>query len=326
MYPMLDVKFPALYCPFPSAINQYAEAAGRHSLKWARSFDLVTDESAYQSLCTAKFHALAARCYPNASFEALEVLSDLLVWLFIGDDQFEEAGTKKQTEPLQELHARLLDILKGAELTDFDTPAKIALRDIRPRLHQLPHATPELMLRFAKNMTAHLEGVLCEALNHSQGIVPDLVTYMELRSLTSAVFPFFDLIQVVDGIALPPEVIEHPIVKRLELVANNVTSWSNDILSLKTEVGEGKTHNLVLVLQHEYQIPVQEAVERAAEIHDAEVRTFIELSAQLPSFGAQIDADLQRYISGLHSWMRGCLDWYLETGRYELPETTPSAA
>src|SRR4028118_105427 len=114
MHPMLDVKFPALYCPFPSAINQYAEAAGKHSLKWVRSFNLVIDESAYQSLRATKFHVLAARCYPNACLEALEVVCDYLVWIFIADDQFEEAGTTKQTELLQELHARLLDILKGA--------------------------------------------------------------------------------------------------------------------------------------------------------------------------------------------------------------------
>lgn len=318
---MLNIKFPALYCPFPSAINQYAEAAGKHSLKWARSFNLVIDESAYQSLRATKFHVLAARCYPNACLEALEVVCDYLVWIFIADDQFEEAGPRKQTELLQELHARLLDILKGAELTDFDTSVQIALRDIRLRLQQLPHATSELMLRFVENMTAYFEGVLCEVLNHLQGSVPDLATYMKLRSFTSAVFIYCDLIQIVDRIALPPEVIEHPTVKRLKLATNNVSTWANDIFSLQKEVGEGQTHNLVVVLQHEYQISVQEAVERAAEIHDAEVRTFIELSAQLPSFGAQIDAELQRYISGLCSWMRGCLDWYLETGRYCLTET-----
>lgn len=318
---MLNIKFPALYCPFPSAINQYAEAAGKHSLKWVRSFNLVIDESAYQSLRATKFHVLAARCYPNACLEALEVVCDYLVWIFIADDQFEEAGPRKQTELLQELHARLLDILKGAELTDFDTSVQIALRDIRLRLQQLPHATSELMLRFVENMTAYFEGVLCEVLNHLQGSVPDLATYMKLRSFTSAVFIYCDLIQIVDRIALPPEVIEHPTVKRLKLATNNVSTWANDIFSLQKEVGEGQTHNLVVVLQHEYQISVQEAVERAAEIHDAEVRTFIELSAQLPSFGAQIDAELQRYISGLCSWMRGCLDWYLETGRYCLTET-----
>jgi hypothetical protein len=321
MYPMLNIKFPALYCPFPSAINQYAEAASKHSLKWVRSFNLVIDESAYQSLRATKFHVLAARCYPNACLEALEVVCDYLVWIFIADDQFEEAGTTKQTELLQELHARLLDILKGAELTDFDTSVQIALLDIRLRLQQLPHATSELMLRFVENMTAYFEGVLWEVLNHLQGSVPDLAAYMKIRPFTSAVFIYCDLIQIVDRIALPPEVIEHPTVKRLKLATNNVSTWANDIFSLQKEVGEGQTHNLVVVLQHEYQISVQEAVERAAEIHDAEVRTFIELSAQLPSFGAQIDAELQRYISGLRSWMRGCLDWYLETGRYCLTET-----
>jgi hypothetical protein len=34
---MLNIKLPALYCPFSSVMNQYVEAAGQHSLDWGRS-------------------------------------------------------------------------------------------------------------------------------------------------------------------------------------------------------------------------------------------------------------------------------------------------
>ena len=121
---------------------------------------------------------------------------------------------------------------------------------------------------------------------------------------------------IVNRIALPPAVISHPVVQRLELAVNNVIARSNDIFSAAKEMREGNTHNLVRLLQHYHQIPFQEAVKRTASLHDAQVQTFIELSTQLPSFGAEIDANLQRYLSALRSGMRGHLDWFVETGRY----------
>lgn len=318
---MLNIKLPALYCPFPSAINQYASAAYQHNLDWLRFFNIVIDESTFPSCRALKATSdLVARTYPTISLEALEVITDLLVWYLIFDDQFEKAGTSKQPELLEPEHARLVDVMKGAFLTDDDTPAALTLGDILQRLHQLPHGTSELVLRFTKNLEDFLQGVRWEALNHSQGITPDLTSYMKMRVFTSGVYPCFDLILIAEQISLPPEVISHPIVKRLDLAANHVISWVNDILSVKKEIREGNTHNLVLVLQHEYQLSLQEAVERAASLHNAEVQTFIELSAQLPSFGAEIDGELQRYLSGMRFWMRGCLDWSLESERYQISQ------
>ncbi|HIK09461.1 MAG TPA: hypothetical protein IGS52_04220 [Oscillatoriaceae cyanobacterium M33_DOE_052] len=319
---MLNIKFPALYCPFDSGINPDADAAGQHSLEWARFWNLVTDESALQRLQAIKFSSLVARTYPNAPLPALEIISDYFLWLFIFDDQFEKAGINGKIERLEAEHARLVEILNGAELKEVDTLAALTLGDIRDRLHQLG-AMPDLMVRFAQNMENYLQGVRWEAVNLYQGVMPDLATYRKIRAFTSGIYAYCDLLQIVDRIALPPEIIEDGRVKRLELTTNNVMAWSNDIFSVKKEIAEGKTHNLVLVLQHEYHIPLQEALDRAAEMHDVQVRTFIELSAQLPSFGAEIDAHLQRYLSGLRSWMRGHLDWYMETGRYHSKESTP---
>ena len=74
--------------------------------------------------------------------------------------------------------------------------------------------------------------------------------------------------------------------------------------------------NLAVALRAEYGLTLQAAVMRAAQMHDAEVRAFLELESRLPSFGTQSEALLKRYVAGLRSWMRGNYDWSQMTGRY----------
>jgi len=310
-----NIKLPVLYCPFPSAINQHCEAAYEHTLEWVRSFNLL-EEVACQSLFAANFHGLMARVYPNASLKALEILTDFMYLGTIVDDAYEKAGTSKQPDLLEPEQARLLEILKGAELTDVDTPVVLAWGDFVKRLHQFPYVTSEWMLYFVKHMEDYFQAARWEALNYSQGIMPDLATYIKMRPLVFGIYPFFDMILIADGIALPPEVIEYPVVKQMGLVANNAMAWANDIFSFKRDIKEGMVHNLLLVLEHEYQIPLEEALKRAVELHDAQVRNFIELSMQLPFFEAEIDANLQHYVLALRFWMSGYLDWIMESRRY----------
>lgn len=311
------LKLQNLYCPFPSAINQHCEAACQHTLKWLRFFNVVTDESVHKNLAAAKYYKLAARICPNISLEALKIFSDCMVLFFILDEQSEDAGTSGQAQILEPQHERLVDILTQREPSKLNTPTELAMRDIRQRLLQLHHIPLSLMLRFAKSVKEYFEGLRWEALNHSRGITPDVETYIKMRPFTNGAYLCFDLLQIMDQIALVPEVIEHPIVKRLELAANNAISRANDILSLEKDIHKGHTHNLVIVLQHSYQLPRLEAVARVAELHDAEVQTFIELSAQLPSFGAEMDANLQRYLSSLRTCVRGLLDWHQDSDRYQ---------
>ena len=231
-----------------------------------------------------------------------------MFWGTFIDDQYEKAGISKQPEILESEHARLIEIMKGAELTQVDTPIALAWGDIVQRLNQFSHGTPELMLRFTKNIEDLFQAVRWETLNNSQGIMPDVATVIKIRAVTFGFYPYVDIILIAERIALPFEVIEHPIVKRLVLAAANSAAWLNDIFSVKKDTRAGIIHNVVVVLQHEYKISLQEAFDRAAELHNAEIRTLIELSAQLPSFGDEIDANLQKYLSVLRSWIRGNLD------------------
>jgi 5-epi-alpha-selinene synthase len=308
-------QLPVLYCPFHSAINQHCELAYQHTFEWVRSFNLL-EELACQRLFATKLHVLVARVYPNTSLKTLELLTDFMYWGSILDDGFEKVGTSRPEDILEPDQARLLDILKGAKITKVDTLLAFAWGDIVQRLHQLPYVTSEWMLYFTKHMEDYFQAVRWEAINYSQGIMLDIATYIKMRHIVSGIYPFLDMILIAEGIVLPPEVIECLTLKRMGLTANNAISWANDIFSFKRDLKEGMVNNLVLILQHEYQIPLEEAFKRAVELHDAQVQNFIELSMQLPSFGDEIDVNLQCYVLGLRFWMSGHLNLIMESRRY----------
>ena len=312
---MSNIKLPVLYAPFPSAINQHCEAAYQHTFEWVRSFNLL-EGLAFQNFFAANWHILTARAYSNVSLKTLELFNDFFYWGTIFDDAFEKTEINKKLKILEPEPTRLLDILNGAELTELDTPIALAWQDIVQRLHQFPYVTSEWRLTFVKNMENYFQAVRWEAVNQSQGIMPDIATYIKMRPLFFGITPFLDIILIGDGISLPPEAIECSVVKQMLLAAIYAITWENDIFSFKRERKEGNVHNLVLILQHKHQIPLEKALEQVVEIHDAHVRNFIELSAQLPSFGAKVDGNLQRYVLALRFWIRGHLDWLIESLRY----------
>ncbi|MBC6417959.1 MAG: hypothetical protein GDA44_03780 [Prochloron sp. SP5CPC1] len=319
---MQNIKIPPLYCPFPGAIHQNVATAQEQTNKWVRRFHLLPDELAYRRFRAAQFPRMSARTRPHASPEIFAIITNFYTWLFILDDYCEDLGINKHPELLPALHSRSLAILRGEKPTHRDAPLVQALADIRRRVE--PHASSGWMDRFTSNMEDYLQALVWQAANHTQGITPDLATYLKMRSFLSAVYPSFDFIEieVSKDMELPNQVRANKTVQKLKLIANNVVSWSNDIIGLEKEMELGDVHNLVLVLQREHQLTLQEAINRAAELCNEEVRKFMDLESRLPSFGPVTDPKLQHYVLGLRSWMRGWIDWALETERYQPNQKT----
>lgn len=316
---MNSIVLPTLYCPFPAAINKHAEALHQHSIEWVRKFNLISDEAAYQRFCQSKFALMHAHTYPDAEFTELKLLNDWQVWLFLLDDQLDEADIGKKPELLAAFNTRLLDVLKGADTAYKIGPLGVGLQDIRRRIIQhKPDAF--LMNRFICIIEESLAAAVWEATNRAKGITPDVATYIKMRAATSGFATILALMSITRLIELPPELLNHPDVQHLSLIANNVISWANDIISFDKEMRCGDVHNLVLTLRHEHQCTLQEAIQRAAELHDNEVRAFIQMETQLPSFGKDVDPKLKRYVWSLSSWMRGNLDWQGTSGRYRFTE------
>ncbi len=311
---MNHVIIPELFCPFPSSISPYAQAINDATIGWARRSQLLTENTAYHRLCAIGVGWLVGRTTPYTHLEGLQLLADWCTWLFLQDDQCDEQGIGKHPELLKAVHSRSLEILGGMQPTAQDNSAGHALYDLRQRM--LGKGSDEWMVRFIQCVENSFDASVWEATNRAQGITPDVHSYIDKRASTSAMFTVLSLTEIADGIRLPKEVREHPTVQQLNLYAINAVCWANDIISLAKEIKQRDVHNLVLALRHQYHLPVKDAIYRAAALHDAQVRAFIDLQHRLPSFGEVVDADLNRYIDILRFWMRGNLDWASASGRY----------
>jgi len=57
--------------------------------------------------------------------------------------------------------------------------------------------------------------------------IPDLDSYIRFRRDSSGCNPCFTLIEYANGLDLPDEVFEDPIVRTLQETTNDIVSWSN---------------------------------------------------------------------------------------------------
>ncbi|GAA6617801.1 terpene synthase family protein [Scytonema sp. NUACC26] len=315
---MTQLTFPKLHCPLPSQINKYVDAMGDYSLEWVSRFNLLAKESTYRRFSKSKFFLLAARAYPNCPLEELKIGNDWLSWVFIWDDLCDLSELKTQPEALKVYHKRFLKILNGAELTSNDVPLTHALYDLRQRTVQ--RASKEWFRHFLLCFEEYFQGCVEEAAVRAQNIVPDVDTYMMIRRASVGGNLFLTVSEFCNNFMLSDFLRNHDFVDKLKLMTINVLAWCNDVFSASREMASGDVHNIVLVLHYQQQLSLETALERAVIMHDEEMESLISLEASIPVFGNKLDTELAQYISIMHTWIRGNLDWYSYTDRYQSVE------
>jgi len=310
---MIPFTLPTLYCPFPPRINSNIDAIDRRMQAWIQQYELFSVDVC-RHLPAARYAELVARAFPMASQEALELVTDWNVWLFARDDFLVETKIGAVPDQLVSFNTQLLEILYGRETLAADLTLGQTLADFCHRLRHM--ANSACLTRFIQAVENHFQANVWEAVQYDLGHMPDLSTYCMMRPFTGAMYTELALIEITDQLELSSATYQHPLIQSLNQLTCQVVCFANDLFSLTKEANAGETMNLICILQHEYGLTLQEAVDRAVAIHDAEVRAFEIMEAQLPACGLTVDADVQRYIDGLHAWMRGNLDWSITSGRY----------
>lgn len=146
---------------------------------------------------------------------------------------------------------------------------------------------------------------------------PPSPVYFVVREHTSGGLPFtrYNCMQK-DFRTLPDDVLEHPIMLRLYSLCAWMIGIHNDLISLPKELSrKGDKVNLALVLQHERNIPTEEAYLAALDVHDRFLDEFLLLQQNLPSFGRwQTLAD--DFIDHLGIMVHGLYVFHITTTRY----------
>ncbi|MGC9665779.1 terpene synthase family protein [Planosporangium sp. 12N6] len=323
------VPAPAVLCPFPPRISPHALRLQRYADGWATRHGFLPTVPARAAFSRARFAYLMARAYPDADYADLRLAVSWLTFTFALDDQLETV-LGRSPDRQRNLAERLVGYLAGDHAAHgLEGPLATALADVWGRT--LARTGPAWRERFVSHVGQYLAGNAWEADNRSQGRVPSVAEYVRMRRHTAATAMFFDLVEAFtdgreastgpgergtsagsggagDRSATPDD---RAALAPLRRHADNAVAWFNDLVSWPKEAAGGDPHNLVLVVRHERDRSLADAVREVTDRHDREVRAFLAARDVLPDRPA-----VRRAATGLAHWIRANVDWSHETGRY----------
>ena len=73
---------------------------------------------------------------------------------------------------------------------------------------------------------------------------------------------------------------------------------------------------MIVIMMRHHGMTLQEAVDFVGDLCKKSIDRFTEDRARLPSWGPEIDAQVQVYVQGLADWIVGSLHWSFDSERY----------
>lgn len=290
---------------------------------WARRAGLVTGEAGAGPLRPARFGRMAARIFPAAPVDRVELYARWLTWLFAFDDARDESPLGASATAVDALYSGLLMALRRGHARPEAGPLEVSFIELWEATAPLTSAN--WRQRFLGHLEEHRRSCAEEAVHRRTGHIPDVAEYPALRRRTGGLF-MFDLAEPVLGFELPDAVIRSPVWQSLLQGTADLIAWCNDVVSYPKESRHGAAHNYLTVLAHAFGLSPDQTMwwvldriaERAPEVMAAQ--------RQLPATYLRLGLDTEtvrqadRAARILVSAPRAHLDWLLESGRYRTHE------
>jgi hypothetical protein len=316
---LLRITLPELDCPFPASMHLDAQPIEEGTIAWMKRYGYIRTPREEETARHAEFGIRAARVHPTGRTEAIQLVSDLTVWLFLTDDVYvEEPGQASALAVTAEHVIRSIRVLRNPEdLPVAPNASLLALQDISNRLRAA--ATHEQVERVVNGMVEFFLAGCCEAVSFSRKSLPLTADYIPVRDaincLRSVCFVF---IEIVGGYELPGRTWSRPDLQAVVNTAVRIISNHHDVLSGLRELTHDVPMNLPAVIAREEGLPISEAFARVADLANAEMNSFVAMSDRL--LADEKDRTVRDYVEGLKAWIRGNLDWSLTTGRYRVSD------
>ncbi|KAG6860874.1 hypothetical protein C0995_006554 [Termitomyces sp. Mi166 len=169
--------------------------------------------------------------------------------------------------------------------------------------------------RFIEAFDEYTTSVVQQAQDRAQNHLRDIGQYLVLRRKTVGVMPSFVILQF--ELNLPDEFFEDPVIQRLTDACIDMIILSNDMCSYNVEQARGDNgHNIVIVVMHHENIGLNEAMRWIGDHYSKLVHNFLLDLSYVPSFGKEVQEDVDHYIYGMANWVRANDCWSFEGRRY----------
>ena len=300
-------------------INPAAEQVRAPTIAWLSGHGLLTTAAAVEQYDAMHFERLAAMAYPACDRAALQLISNVMGWFFLFDDQFDGIlGTDPSaTAAAVDAMTRCLDHPPSG--ADRAGPLGVAFRELW--LTSAAQMSPSWRRRTRTSWIRYLRSYTTEATARRDGD-SDLAAYLATRQDSIGIPPSVNLAEPLHQVELPPRLVGRPPLNRLMALTGQHVALVNDLFSAGKERACGETYNSVLIIQRGRQCDVASAARQVMDLIAAIHQEFQQLSAELATLlDRQATSQRERTAVAVHlacmtDWMHANLTWSRRTARY----------
>ncbi|WP_436774432.1 terpene synthase family protein [Yinghuangia sp. YIM S09857] len=312
--------------PFASRVSPDLDRARPRNLDWTWEHGLVRGEAGLREYASWDLAQAAARTYPHATGDDLDMLINWFGFAFLFDDQFDASGDRPSQVSAVAREMIAIPFRPVGTPPDVVCPVTLAWVEIWPQM--CAGMSETWQNRFASNWARFMAAAVCEIHLAAHGEVMDLDGYLALRQHTVGLQHSLDAVERIGGFEVPPQAQAHPVMRRLRHATTDCIAYMNDIHSLDREEARGDRHNLVTVLKRHLGCSRSAALDEAIRMTYALLDEVIELHARIPDMCDELQlTDEERKsvelgVAGTGDWIRGNYEWGLASGRYTVAPTT----
>ncbi|MEU9044808.1 MULTISPECIES: hypothetical protein [unclassified Kitasatospora] len=308
----------------PPRMSPHREELERLILEWADRYGLVDGPRARRRLADTHLGELIARCYPHLRAERLSPLAGWFTWAFVIDDLYDGCASAEAADHTRATLRMLAALsLRSAEPSPAgDAPPLVdELAEVWRRL--AGRQSIQWQLRFITHMGQFLDAFRYEAVNREHRHVPAVSGYTQLRRASGGITPSLDLLEYAAGLEVPALLHESEQLRTMVNKASDVVVWVNDVLSLQKELVVGEVTNGVLAVSRELRCGIQDAIDHVYRKVARDIEVFLHAEESLTtlcgSWHGLPEADraaVGTFTDGMKAWMRGNLEWEINSRRY----------
>jgi 2-methylisoborneol synthase len=317
-----DGTAPPLYCPVTERVNDVLAAeVDRRLGEWAAGCGFDEDEC--RQLGTAGFGRLVTLAHPDCDDpDRLLISARLNAAWWAADDLYSDdtalGAVPAALPPRLALAMAARDPLPpaGRFSDDLDEALAgdkvlVALRSGADFLRE--SGTPAQHQRVCYSTFAMFVSWTAYAAWRHGGTYPPAWEYLAARQHDSF-YTSMTLIDVLGAYELPANLFYEPRVRRAAIQAGTAAVLVNDLHSVRKDLADDNPPcNMVLLVADDRDCSVAEATAITVELHNEIVRDF---QAGHDVLRVVASPELQRFLTGLRSWMGGGVEWHATSPRY----------
>ncbi|MFJ9157322.1 epi-isozizaene synthase [Streptomyces griseoviridis] len=316
---------PVIEAAFPRQLHPYWPRLQERTRAWLLEMRLMSADKVAEYADSLCYTDLMAGYYLGAPDAVLQAIADYSAWFFVWDDRHDRDIVHRRPAAWKQLRERLHTALDAPrDHLRHEDPLIAGFADAMVRLYSfLPDSWND---RFARHFHAVIDAYDQEFHNRTEGVIPTVDDYLELRRLTFAHAIWIDLLEPSAGCELPDTVRKHPEFQRAALLSQEFAAWYNDLCSLPKEIAGDEVHNLGISLIKHEELTLEQAVSELRRRIEQCIQEFLAAERGALRVADEIDdgtvrgkeiADAVRAcVANMRNWFSSVYWFHHESGRY----------